>query len=322
MNETAGSARLAENQGFDYIGIPDSQSLWRELYLSLSVVANATSKVRIGPTVTNVLTRHPAVAASSIATLNEISGGRAFLGVGSGDSAILNLGLRPAKMTDMREYIQAVRVILSGRSYDYNGRSIHVQWSQNPVPIVMSAEGPKTLHMAGEIADAVIVHSGLTKDVLADTVSRIREGEKIAGRPEGSTEIWAFAKCNISDRHEDAVDEIKMALAASGHHAFRFTLEGKNVPEELEEAVMALQGEYVTREHEQLGETRNSALSDELGLTDFLADRFAVVGTPDECLDKVRTIQASGVDNLLILAISSDSNNIIQRFGQEVIARL
>ena len=291
-------------------------------YLSLSVVANATSKVRIGPTVTNVLTRHPAVAASAIATLNELSEGRAFFGIGSGDSAILNLGLRPANMIDMREYIQAVRVILSGKSYDYRGRSIHVQWSGNTVPIVMSAEGPKTLHMAGGIADAVIVHSGLTKDVLADTVSRIREGERIAGRPEGSTEIWAFAKCNISDKREDAVDEIKMALAASGHHAFRFTLEGKNVPEDLKEAVMALQGEYVPKEHEQLGETRNSALSDELGLTDFLADRFAVVGTPDECLEKVRTIREAGVDSLLILAISSDSDNIIRRFGQEVIARL
>ena len=85
---------------------------------------------------------------------------------------------------------------------------------------------------------------------------------------------------------------------------------------------MALQGEYVPTEHEQLGETRNSALSDELGLTDFLADRFAVVGTPDDCLEKVRTIQEAGVDSLLILAISSDSDNIIRRFGQEVIARL
>ena len=322
LNETEISAKLAETQGFDSIGIPDSQSLWRELYLSLSVVANATSKVRIGPTVTNILTRHPAVAASAIATLNEISDGRAFLGIGSGDSAILNLGLRPAKMTDMREYIQAVRVILSGQPYNYKGRSIHVQWSENPVPIVMSAEGPKTLHMAGGIADAVIVHSGLTKDVLADTVARVREGEKAAGRPEGSAEVWAFAKCNISDKREDAVDEIKMALAASGHHAFRFTLEGKKVPEELEEAVMTLQGEYVATEHEQLGHTRNSSLVDELGLTDFLADRFAVVGTPDECLEKVRTIQDSGVDSLLILAISSDSDNIIRRFGQEVIARL
>lgn len=322
LDETAISAKLAEDQGFDYIGIPDSQSLWRELYLSLSVVANATTKVHIGPMVTNALTRHPAVSASAIATLNEISNGRAFLGIGSGDSAILNLGLRPAKMADMREYIQALRTILSGQSYDYNGRFIHVQWSETPVPIVMSAEGPKTLVMAGGIADAVVVHSGLTKEVLADTVARIREGERIAGKPEGSTEIWAFAKCNISDKREDAVDEIKMALAASGHHAFRFTLDGKHVPEELEEAVMTLQGEYVTSEHEQLGETRNAALTDELGLTDFLADRFAVVGTPNDCLEKTRVIQDAGVDNLFILAISSNSDDIIRRFGQEVIYRL
>ena len=322
LNETAVSAKLAEDQGFDYIGIPDSQSLWRELYLSLSVVANATKKVRLGPMVTNALTRHPAVSASAIATLNEISGGRAFLGIGSGDSAILNLGLRPAKMRDLREYIHALRTILSGQTYEYNGRPIHVQWSEDRVSIVMSAEGPKTLAMAGEIADAVIVHSGLTKDVLADTISRIREGEKIAGRQEGSVEVWAFAKCNISDKREEAIDEIKMALAASGHHAFRFTLDGKNVPEDLEESVKALQGEYVPSEHEQLGDTRNAALTDELGLTEFLADRFAVVGTPDDCLEKARTIRDAGIDNLFILATSSDSDNIIRRFGQEVISCL
>ena len=178
------------------------------------------------------------------------------------------------------------------------------------------------LALAGGIADAVIIHSGLTTEVLADTIARIREGERAAGRPEASAEVWAFAKCNIADRRQDAIDEIKMALVASGHHAFRFTLEGKNVPEELQESVMALQGEYVPSEHEQLGDTRNAALSDELGLTDFLADRFAVAGTAGECLAKVRTIQDAGVDNLLILAISSRPDNIIRRFGEEVIARL
>ena len=215
-----------------------------------------------------------------------------------------------------------MRAILSGQFYEYKGREIHVKWSENPVPIIMSAEGPKTLVLAGEIADAVIVHSGLSKEVLVDTIDRIREGERAAGRPEGSAKVWAFAKCNVADRKEDAIDEIKMALAASGHHAFRFTLEGKNVPEYLHEAVMALQGEYVPLEHEQLGDTRNAAISDELGLTEFLADRFAVVGTPEDCLAKVRTIKEAGVDNLLILAISSDSDNIIRRFGEEVIARI
>ena len=322
LKETAASARLAEDLGFDYVGIPDSQSLWKELYLSLSVVAGATSKAGIGPTVTNAITRHPAVAASAISTLNEMSGGRAYFGIGTGDSAILNLGLRPAKLKVLEDYIEAMRTILSGDSYDYKGRSIHVQWSDNPVPIIMSAEGPKTLNLAGRIADAVIVHSGLTKDVLDDTIARIREGERAAGRPEGTAKVWAFAKCNVADRREDAIDEIKMALAASGHHAFRFTLEGKHVPDELQEAVMALQGEYVTSQHEQLGETRNAALSDELGITDFLADRFAVAGTPNECLEKVRIIRDAGVDNVLILAISSDSDNIIRRFGEEVIAKL
>ena len=322
LKETAASAKLAEDLGFDYVGIPDSQSLWHELYLSLGVVANATSKVRIGPTVTNALTRHPAVAASAIATLNDLSGGRAFLGIGSGDSAILNLGLRPARLSELNEYIQALRTILSGETFDYKGRSIHVQWSKNPVPIVMSAEGPRTLALAGAVADAVIIHSSLSRQVLTETMGRIRVGERAAGKPEGSVEVWAFAKCNIADKREDAINEIKMALVASGHHAFRFTLEGKNVPEDLQEAVMALQGEYVPTEHEQVGETRNAALSDELGLTDFLADRFAVAGTPDECLEKVRTIRDAGVDNLLILAISSQSDNIIRRFGKELIARL
>ena len=251
-----------------------------------------------------------------------MSGGRAYFGIGSGDSAILNLGLRPARLKELQEYIGAIRTILSGEPCDYKGRSIHVQWSENPVPIIMSAEGPKTLNLAGRIADAVIVHSGLSKDVLADTIARIREGEYAAGRPEGTAKVWAFAKCNVADRREDAIDEIKMALAASGHHAFRFTLEGKNVPDELQESVMTLQGEYVPAQHEQLGETRNAVLSDELGLTEFLADRFAVVGTPEECLEKVRSIQDTGVDNLLILAISSDSDNIIRRFGEEVIAKL
>ena len=315
-------AKLAEDTGFDYVGIADSQSLFRELYVSLSVVAMSTSRVHLGPTVSNPLTRHPAVAASAIATVNELSGGRAFLGVGTGDSAILNLELKPARLAQLHEYLQAVRTVMSGGPAVYQGKNIHVKWSPSPVPIMMSAEGPKTLAMAGGFADGVMVHTGLSREVLEDTLFRIREGERAAEREEGSASVWAFAKCNIADRHEEAVDEIKMALAASAHHAFRFTLEGKNVPEELREPVAVLQREYVPAEHEQVGKTRNASLTDELGLTDYLADRFAVVGTPDECLEKVRAIRDSGVEVLLITAISPNPDDIIRRFGREVISRL
>ena len=222
--------RLAEEVGFDYIGVADSQSLFRELFVSLAVAATDTSRVHLGPSVTNPLTRHPAVTASAIASLQELSEGRAFLGIGTGDSAILNLGLRPARMRALGDYVAAVRAFLAGESTEYLGREGHVRWSQDPVPIMMSAEGPRTLRMAGEIADRVMIHTGLTPEIMSDTVSRIREGEADAVKPAGSTEVWAFAKCNIADDHDDAIDEIRMALAASAHHAFRFTLEGKHVP--------------------------------------------------------------------------------------------
>ena len=314
--------RLAESVGFDYIGVADSQSLFRELFVSLTVAALETERVHLGPSVTNPLTRHPAVMASAIASLDELSGGRAFLGIGTGDSAILNLGLRPARLRALRDYVAAVRTMLSGATAEYLGRETHVRWSGHAPPIMLSAEGPRTLRMAGAIADRVLIHTGLTPEILADTISHIRAGAADAGKSDHPPEVWAFAKCNIADDHNAAIDEIKMALAASAHHAFRFTLDGKHIPEHLREAMQAIQGEYVPAEHEQVGDTRNAAISDELGVTDYLADRFAVVGAPDECRAKTAQIAASGVDVLQITAISHDPGAIIRRFGEEVIARM
>lgn len=318
----ADRARLAEEMGFDYVGIGDSQSLFRELYVTLSVVAMSTSRVKLGPTVSNPLTRHPAITASAIASVNELSGGRAFLGIGSGDSAVLNLGLRPARLAELHHYIQTVREMLSGETTEFRGDSAHVRWADAAIPVAMSAEGPRTLAMAGSVADAAIIHTGLTPEVMGDTIARIREGERSAGREKGSTEVWAFAKCNISDSRDEAIEEIKMALAASGHHAFRFTLDGKMVPEEHQEAVLTLHREYRAVEHEQVGQTRNATLTDELGLTDYFADRFAVAGTPEDCRKKVLSIFSEGVDVLLITAIGPSPESIIRRFGEEVIAPL
>ena len=322
LEDVARDARLAEEMGFDYVGIADSQSIARELYVTLGVVASSTERVMLGPTVSNPLTRHPAVTASAIASINELSRGRAFLGLGSGDSAVLNLGLRPARLAELHHYIQSVREMLAGETAEYRGDRAHVRWSSAAIPIAMSAEGPRTLAMTGSVADAAIIHTGLTTDVLQDTVARIREGERAAGREDGTTGVWAFAKCNIADDRDEAIEEIKMALAASGHHAFRFTLEGKNVPEEYREAVSILHQEYEAAEHEQVGRTRNATLTDELGLTDYFADRFAIVGTPEECRAKTRAIFDAGVDLLLITAIGPSPETIIRRYGEEVIAPL
>ena len=108
------NARLAEAAGFDLVGVADSQSVFREVYVTAAMILSQTSRVRVGPTVTNPITRHPAVAASAIATLDEIGDGRCLFGMGSGDSAILNLGEKPFNLAGMRAAVETMQTLLRG----------------------------------------------------------------------------------------------------------------------------------------------------------------------------------------------------------------
>lgn len=122
------------------------------------MIGHATNKLLIGPTVTNGLTRHPAVMASAIATVHEISQGRAILAIGTGDSAIFNINERPHGLKGPREYVMTVRELLRGVETEFNGRAIHTGWTagqkNNPVPIYIAAEDPKTLELAGKLGMA------------------------------------------------------------------------------------------------------------------------------------------------------------------------
>ena len=98
------------------------------------------------------------------------------------------------------------------------------------MPIYLAAEGPRTLELAGRVADGVIVGLGLTPEVVRLSLAAIERGARAAGRTLDDVDVWWFAKTSLADRREEAIAPIKMALAASANHAFRFTLEGKGVP--------------------------------------------------------------------------------------------
>lgn len=312
-------ARLMEERGYDLLGMGDSQSLYREAYVSLTVCALASTRLRLGPTVTNPITRHPAVTASAIASLDEVSGGRAFLGVGSGDSAIYNLGQRLAPLDTLRRTLVTLKALMRGERVEFEGRSIHTQWIKRPVPLWIAAEGPRTLELAGELCDGVIVGTGLTPDVIDGSLACLQRGARKSGRSLADLDIWWFAKANIASIRAQAVGEIKMALAASANHAFRATLEGKHVPERHHEAIRELRRRYSFHQHEHLGPTANAALTDELGLTDYLAERFAIAGTPDECAATVERLRLHGISQILITAFVPDRMRFLREFADAVI---
>jgi 5,10-methylenetetrahydromethanopterin reductase len=319
------NARLAEDVGFDFVGVADSQSLYRELFVTLGAVAAATERVMIGPSVTNPLTRHPAVMSSAAASVNEIATGRAMLGIGTGDSAIYNLGERPRGLKGLREYVLALRELLRGQQTEFDGREIHSKWTAEldhaPVPVYISAEGPKTLELAGEIADGVICGMGLSPEVAALTLEHIETGAKRAGRTLADLDIWALARVNTGTDRAALVNEIRMELASTAHHAFRFTQEGKLVPPELSEAIRKVQSGYRPASHEALGESPNAKLMEDADLLAYMVDRFAVLGTAEACVERIQSIRAAGIHQLLFTGFVDDRPGLIRTLGESVFPR-
>lgn len=313
--------RLAEEVGFDWIGVGDAQSPFHDVYVSLALVAQNTSRAQIGPLVTNPLTRHPVVAAGAMVSIDALAPGRTFFGIGTGFSSVLNVGERPATRAHLRAYVAAVRQLLTGAPCVWQGKKVHLNKPPRAIPIYVAAQGVKSLRLAGQIGDGVVVHSGLTPDLVADAVRAVRQEAHDAGRNAAFLDIWALAKANVADDHAQAIDEIKTGIAASGYHGF-ISYEGKRVPSEMIPRIEELKRRYAAVEHQQPGRTTNSRLLDELGLADFLAERFAVVGTPQDCREKLRNIRDAGVHNVVFTGVAPDVERLIRRMGTEVIAAL
>ena len=309
--------REAEDSGFDWLGVADSQSVFRELYVALTLAALNTSRVRLGPLVTNPLTRHLVVTASAIASVDELSGGRAVLGLGSGDSAIYTIGAPPATVAGLEDSITTLGRLTSGETVEREGRTWRVHRSTRRVPIYLAAEGPRTLELAGRVADGVIVGLGLTPEVIRLSLAAIERGARAAGRTLADVDVWWFAKTSLADRRDAAIEPIKMALAASANHAFRFTLEGKAVPADLHEKIRALQREYNAHHHEIPG-AANASLPDRFGLTEFLVDRFGIAGTPADCVAQISRAMAAGARQFIITGFVPDPRVFMHRWAKEV----
>jgi 5,10-methylenetetrahydromethanopterin reductase len=309
--------REAEATGFEWLGVADSQSVFHELYVALTLAALETSRIRLGPLVTNPQTRHLVVTASAIASLDELSGGRVALGLGSGDSAIYTLGAPPATVAGLEEAIGTLRSLTSGEPVKRAGRTWQVHRARRRVPIYLAAEGPRTLELAGRVADGVIVGLGLTPEVIALSLAAIERGARAAGRTLADVDVWWFAKTNVADSRAAAIDHIKMALAASANHAFRFTLDGKGVAAELHDPIRGLQRAYDAHHHEIAG-AGNAGLTDRFGLTEFLVDRFAIAGTPADCVAQIRRAMAAGARQFVITGFVPDAHAFMRRWAHEV----
>lgn len=317
--------RACEAIGLDLLGHGDSPCLWHDPYVALAVAATVTERIRLGPMVTNPVTRDPSVTAAAAIGLQELSKGRAVLGLGGGDSALLNAGLRPATFEQMADYAAAVRALTQGRPATWEGRTFSLRWpaTARPVPLFLAAEGPRKLALAGAVADGVVVSNGLTRAVVADTIRTVHEAARAAGRQPEDIEIWWMVNFAFAPSAEEGVHDLRWLLAGSADHVFRFTLDAKRVPAGKEEAVRELMARYDHGEHAvAAGSDHNAELVDELGLRTWLADRFAITGTPRDCVARIEEVAGYGATNLMFTQIVPDQLDLLGRLGADVLAKL
>jgi len=315
--------QAAEESGFERVGIVDSQSIYRELYVSCTAGLQGTRSIKIGPRVTNVLTRHPSVTASALLTMCELAPGRVFVGVGTGDSALMNIGLRPVKLSVMEDFVHCLRRLLQGQAAVYEGSELRISWGQAEIPIYVAAHGPKTLEFAGQHADGIIYGDGVGEEVVQDALRAISTGAARAGRRLEDLDIWWGLCGNVADSREEALSQIRMILAAKANHLARFPQQNKHVPPQYRDVLDRIHSGYSYLEHQKPGaNTTNARLVRESGLEDYLADRYAIVGTPEECVARLRQLEKWGVKRIWLNVHWEDKLGFMKRWSREVMPRV
>jgi 5,10-methylenetetrahydromethanopterin reductase len=314
--------QLSERAGFDIICVGDHPLVFRELYVSLSVLAHNSKYAKISPLVTNVITRHIGVIASSIASIDELSGGRAILGVGTGDSSLYSIGRSAVKLKDFEESLLTLRSLLMGETVYVRGKNLKIEWVNRQVPIYITAEGPKTLRLAGRLADGVVIGTGLIPEIIQSSLIQIEMGAREAGRSMKDIDVWFFARANIDKNKEVALEGIKTGLAASAKRVFRFDINNKGIPEELLPKIKDLQRLYDYRGHMVPGHPINANLTDELGISKYLADRFSIIGKAEDCYEQLQKIESAGATQIILSGNLPDPSLFITTWGNDMISKI
>lgn len=313
IERTLALTRQAEAAGFTYGWLFDSHVLWREAYVLLTLMAQATTTLRLGTCVTNPATREPTVTASALAVLDEVSGGRMDLGIGRGDSARRVLGKPPTTMATLEEAIHVIKALVEGRPAEYEGTKLELNWTgQWTLPVWVAGYGPMALAMTGRVADGLILQLA-DPDLIRWFVSQVRDAASAAGRDPKSVSIQAAAAAYVGPI-EVGRERTRWFPALVSNHVV--DLVNKYPREELPASLTGYirdRSGYDYLHHAEVGSSNATFVGDEV------TDRFCVLGSAADHVAKLRELETAGVDQFNVYLMNGDEEAQLELYGQEVI---
>jgi 5,10-methylenetetrahydromethanopterin reductase len=315
---TVRQARRAEDEGWDGLGVADSQNLAADPYTELALAASATSRIGLATAVTNPITRHPAATATAIATVHAESNGRAVLGIGRGDSSLAHLGLSPAPLAVFARYLERLQGYLRGEDVPFDveadGRGrvaasealgmaggptvSRLRWlpaGLPKVPVDVAATGPKVIGVAARTGDRITFAVGADPERLRWAIAVARAARCDAGLDPDALELGAYLPVVV---HDDRVRA--RTLVSGGVASFaRFSVMHGEVAGPLDEAgrrtLVEVHDSYDMNQHFTHGSPQSGAL------TDDVIDAFGVAGPPSYCQERLLELIELGLTRIFVM---------------------
>jgi probable F420-dependent oxidoreductase len=313
LARTVDLTKRAEASGFSYGWLFDSHVLWREAYVLLTLMGQASERLRLGTCVTNPATREPSVTASALAVLDELTDGRMDLGIGRGDSARRVLGKPPTTMKTLEEAITVIRDLVEGRSISFEGTDLQLPWAGRwHLPVWVAGYGPMAIAMTGRVADGLILQLA-DPDLIRWFAEQLREAEAAAGREAGSVKIQAAAPAHVGPR-ELGRERTRWFPALVSNHVVDLVNKypREQLPESLTGYVTDRAG-YDYHHHAEVGSSNAAFVGDEV------ADRFCVLGEAAEHVEKLHALADAGVDQFNLYLMNGDEEEQLELYGTQVI---
>ena len=310
-------ATMAEGLGFSHGWTFDSHVLWQEPFVIYSRMLAATENMIVGPMVTNPGTRDWTVLASLFATLNEMYGPRTICGMGRGDSALRYIGRQPKTLDTMVESMEVIKGLVGGREVDYNGQKIDIPWVGEgwDLPMWVAGYGPKALATIGRHADGYILQLA-DPQVLEWTVAAVRSAAAEAGRDPADISICVVAPAYVGDDIAHQREQLRWFGGMVGNHVAdmvkRYGEDASKVPQVLSDYIRAREG-YDYDHHGKADNPSTDFVPDEI------VDRFCVLGTAEQHIEKLTLLEEMGVDHFGVYLMHDDREGTLRAYGETII---
>jgi probable F420-dependent oxidoreductase len=309
-------AQLAEAHGFSHVWTFDSHLLWQEPYVIHSAILGATRRITVGPFVTNPATRDWTVTASVFATLNAMYGNRTICGIGRGDSAVRVTNGRPTTLAELRESIHVIRELGNSRAVDYNGATLRFPWSTgSELEVWVAAYGPRALELTGQVGDGFILQLA-DLDIAAWMIRTVREAAEKAGRDPMSVKFCVAAPMYVGDDWEHMRAQCRWFGGMVGNHVAdivaKYGASTGAVPQALTDYIAGRTG-YDYNTH---GRAENDHVD---FVPDEIVDRFCVLGTAEQHIEKLEALRALGVDQFAGYLQHDSKEETLRVYGETVI---